>query len=71
MVVAAVGGMAAATVCHPLDTLRVQMQVRCEMHAVKALRGAWDACCVMKRHKPNLGRRASQQCSCLPSCARR
>jgi len=41
MVVAAVGGMAAATVCHPLDTLRVQMQVRCEMHALKALRGAY------------------------------
>ena len=27
MVIAALGGMGAATVCHPLDTLRVNLQV--------------------------------------------
>lgn len=43
MVLGSLSGMAAATVCHPLDVLRVQLQVDSEGGAVRQYKGAVDA----------------------------
>jgi hypothetical protein len=44
MVIAAFSGMGAATFCHPLDVIRVQMQTG----RVRSLRNALD--CALKAH---------------------